>query len=91
MLRLEQGSNLKLKAEVADKSSRIIAISAQYEEQIVDIKEMLSLKDEELRRLSSALLVTDVDLIRLRVVNELELAHKEQLEGLHRDLTRRDT
>ena len=32
---------------------------------------MIGLKDEELRRMSSALLVSDVDLIRLKVVNEL--------------------
>ena len=54
MLRHEQGTNLKLKAEVADKSQKITSISHQYEEQISNVKDMISVKDEELRRLSSA-------------------------------------
>ena len=69
MLRVEQGNNLRLKAELADKSNRLSDISNQYEDQISGIKEMINVKDEELRRLSAALLVTDVDLIRLKVVN----------------------
>ena len=71
MLRMEQNTNLKLKGQVADKSSKITNISIQYQEQIAGIKEMIGLKDEELRRMSSALLVSDVDLIRLKVVNQL--------------------
>ena len=71
MLRMEQANNLKLKAEVKDKANRLVAVSNQYEEQIGSIKEMIDMKDEELRRLSSALLVNDVDLIRLKIVNEL--------------------
>ena len=60
---------MRLKAEVADKGNRLSDISNQYEDQISGIKEMINVKDEELRRLSAALLVTDVDLIRLKVVN----------------------
>jgi len=32
---------------------------------------MINLKDEELRRMSSVLMVTDYDVIRLKVINEL--------------------
>ena len=90
MLRMEQNTNLKLKGQVADKSSKISHISIQYQEQIAGIKEMIGLKDEELRRMSSALLVSDVDLIRLKVVNELQLTHKEEMEALHREIHKRD-
>jgi hypothetical protein len=78
-LRMEQASNLKMKAELADKTNRIASISAQYEDQIMGIKEMIDAKDEELRRVSSVLLVSDYDMIRLKVVNELELNHREEM------------
>ena len=90
MLRNQQGNNLKLKAEVADKSQRIGTISHQYQEQIADIKDMIALKDQELRRLSSALLVSDVDLIRLKIVNQIELTHKQELEALQKEINRKD-
>ena len=45
MLRMEQNNNLKLKAEVADKSNRIATTSNQYEEQIMNVKDMIALKD----------------------------------------------
>ena len=38
------------------------------------------LKDEELRRMSSVLMVNDYDMIRLKVINELELAHQEEVD-----------
>lgn len=68
---MEQANNLKLKAELADKNTRITLISAQYEEQIESIKDMINAKDDELRRVSSVLLVSDYDMIRLKVINEL--------------------
>ena len=48
------------------------------------------MKDEELRRLSSALLVSDVDLIRLKVVNQLELVHKEEIDQIHQKINKKD-
>ena len=42
---MEQNNNLKLKAEVADKSNKIVTMSNQYEEQIMNVKDMISLKD----------------------------------------------
>lgn len=42
---MEQGNNLKLKAQVSDKTNRLVAISNQYEEQISNIKEMINIKD----------------------------------------------
>ena len=45
------------------------AMSSQYEDQIREIKDMINLKDEELRRMSSVLMVSDYDVIRLKVIN----------------------
>lgn len=70
-LRIEQTNNLKLKADLNDRDNRILTLSAQYEDQIEDIKQMIAAKDGELRRLSSVLMVTDYDMIRLKVINEL--------------------
>lgn len=35
---MEQANNLKLKSELADRNNKLLAISAQYEEQISGIK-----------------------------------------------------
>jgi hypothetical protein len=48
-----------------------VAVSRQYEEQISEIKDMITLKDEELRRINSFLMVNDADVIRLKVINEV--------------------
>lgn len=48
-----------------------MTISHQYEDQIHEIKDMIALKDEELRRLNSYMMVNDADVIRLKVINEV--------------------
>lgn len=40
---------------------------------------MIAIKDQELRRINSFLMVNDADVIRLRVINELELTHREEI------------
>lgn len=57
-----------------------MTISHQYEDQIHEIKDMIALKDEELRRLNSYMMVNDADVIRLKVINEVQIGHKEELE-----------
>ena len=57
-----------------------MTISHQYEDQIHEIKDMIALKDQELRRLNSYLMVNDADVIRLKVINQVQIGHKEELE-----------
>lgn len=83
MLRVEQTNNYKLKSQLGEKTNRMMAISSQYEQQISDIKEMIEMKDQQLKRMGSVLMVSDYDVIRLKVINELELTHKEELERVH--------
>lgn len=66
---MEQTNNFKLKNQLSDINNKVITVTNQYEEQISDIKDMISLKDEELKRLSSVLIVSDYDMVRLKVVN----------------------
>lgn len=87
---MEQANNLKLKAEVADKTNKITLISVQYEEQIESIKDMINAKDEQLRRVSSVLMVSDYDMIRLKVVNELEIGHREQVQALNVEINKKN-
>jgi hypothetical protein len=47
------------------------------------VKELLTIKDEELRRINSYLRVNDADIIRMKVVNELQLDHAEKVEALN--------
>jgi phage host-nuclease inhibitor protein Gam len=86
---VEQTGNLRLKGELADRNSRIAAMTGQYEGQIGEIKEVIAAKDEELRRMSSVLIVSDYDMVRLKVVNELELGHREEVERLNTEINRK--
>lgn len=51
---------------------------------------MIAAKDEELRRISSVLLVSDYDMIRLKVMNQVELVHREQVERLNVEIHKKD-
>ncbi len=78
-LRFEQNSNSKLKAQLNDTTINLNNMAHQYEEQIAEVKELLTIKDEELRRINSYLRVNDADIIRMKVVNELQLEYAEKL------------
>lgn len=69
MIKAEQGTSAKLKLDLAERNNRIIQLSHEYEDQINQTKELISLKDEELRKISSLLMVHDSDIIRLKVIN----------------------
>ena len=68
-LRVEQASSACLKGQLAQAESRLQAVGQQYEQQVGEVKEMIALKDQELRRISSFLMVNDADVIRLKVIN----------------------
>lgn len=55
-------------------------MSASYEMQLKELKQFVNLKDRELQGIRGSLMVTDYDMIRLRVISQLELVHREQLE-----------
>lgn len=55
------------------------AAAHQYESQIAEIKELLTIKDEELRRINSYLRVNDADIIRMKVINELQLEYADKI------------
>ncbi len=65
-------------------------MSHQYEGQIHEIKDMISLKDQELRRLNSYLMVNDADVIRLKVINQVQIGHKEELEKYGMEIVKKN-
>ena len=67
-----------------------MTISHQYEDQIHEIKDMIALKDQELRRLNSYLMVNDADVIRLKVINQVQIGHKEELERYGIEIMKRN-
>ena len=43
------------------------------------MKNLIESKDEELKKMRKNLSVTDYDMIRLRILNEVEIGHHEEL------------
>ena len=68
-LKSEQRNNLTMRGQVNELNAKLTGVCHEYEQQIREIKETIELKDEELRRMSAALMVNDYDVIRLKVVN----------------------
>lgn len=88
-LRVEQANSARVKGQLVETAGKLQAVSQQYEQQIGEIKEMIAIKDQELRRINSFLMVNDADVIRLKVINELELTHREEVEKLRTELFRK--
>ena len=55
------------------------------------MKNLIESKDEELKRIRKSLSITDYDMIRLRILNEVELVHDEEIQALKQEITRLDT
>lgn len=68
-MKSEQSMVNKFKSEVLDKNAKIVQLSHQYEDQIEQIKNMIDAKDEQLRKLTAIAMITDYDVIRLKIVN----------------------
>lgn len=54
----------------------------------MELKEFVHAKERELQGIRGALLGTDYDVIRLRIVGELELVHREQVEEVQKEKDR---
>lgn len=58
-----------LNKTLAQRNNKIEELSGIYETQITDLKDLITAKDHELASIRASLLVTDYDVIRLRVIN----------------------
>lgn len=74
MLRNEQEKNKALTRELREKRVKIEEISREYEDQIMNIKELIERKDLEIKKYTQ-IKVTDYDMIRFRVISEVEAQH----------------
>jgi hypothetical protein len=90
-LRIEQNNNTKVKAQLNDTTAHLANVAHQYEAQIAEVKDLLTVKDEELRRINSYLRVNDADIIRMKVINELQLDHAEKVEALNVQIIKKST
>lgn len=78
-----------MKAQLSETALNLNTVAHQYEAQIGEIKDLLTVKDEELRRINSYLRVNDADIIRMKVINELQLEHAEKIERLNAEIVRK--
>ena len=60
-----------------------------YEEQLVDMKNLIEGKDEQLKKMRKSLCVTDYDMIRLRILNEVQLTHDEDIQELKQQINKK--
>jgi hypothetical protein len=74
MLRSEQEKNKELTRQLREKSHKIEDISREYEDQIMNIRELIERKDFEIKKYTQVK-VTDYDMIRFRVISEVEAQH----------------
>ena len=74
MLINEQEKNKALTRELREKRVKIEEISREYEDQIMNIKELIERKDLEIKKYTQ-IKVTDYDMIRFRVISEVEAQH----------------
>lgn len=65
-----------LNRQLDEKSRKLAEMSENYEVQLRELKEFVHVKEKELQGIRGALVVTDYDMIRLRIVGELELTHR---------------
>ena len=68
-----------LKLQLHSLTHRLQELSYQYENQIQEMKQLIDAKDMEIRKAQKALNITDYDMVRIRVLNEVELTHQEEL------------
>jgi hypothetical protein len=78
MLKSEQDKNKELNRQLRAKNNKIEEISREYEDQIMNIKELIERKDFEIKKYTQVK-VTDYDMIRFRVISEVEAQHNEEI------------
>lgn len=60
-----------LNQQISHCNAKIEELDNIYDGQIAEMKELIAAKDHELAGIRASLMVTDYDVIRLRVINEL--------------------
>jgi hypothetical protein len=63
-------------------------VAVSYEQRLTELKEFINAKERELQAMRGSLMVTDYDMVRLRVISELEVGHREQMEERTREVER---
>ena len=87
-------SNLQYKLSESHKKAislqeRLNLMSENYEIQIEELKILVETRSEELEELSRQILPKmDEDMLRIRLINELEIPHREEMDDLAKDLSR---
>ena len=79
IIKSQSDSISDLKKELSEKTIKLQNYAISYEEQLIDMKNLIESKDEELKKMRKNLSVTDYDMIRLRILNEVEIGHHEEL------------
>lgn len=91
--------NKSLQQKMSDTSLKYVELQQQqmqltelYDSQIVELKSLIERKSTELERISMNILPRfDQDMIRIKLLNELELPHREEVEARDDQIRRQQT
>jgi hypothetical protein len=88
VIKSQSSSIDQLNKQLGERTVKLSEVAVSYEQRLTELKEFVNAKERELQVMRGSLMVTDYDMVRLRVISELEAGHREQMEERTREVER---
>jgi uncharacterized protein (UPF0216 family) len=88
VIRSQSATIDQLNQRLGERTAKLSEMAVSYEQRLAELKQFVSAKERELQTMRGSLVVTDYDMVRLRVISELETGHREQMEERNAEVER---